>query len=105
MDINRKNKINDRIVSNIQCLCKIKNIKIGELEKRIGVRIGYFSRKKKQHSAVGLYELLETAEILGVSLDGIINDNTRVYILNTELEEIEKRKQEIIDEMNGLTKP
>lgn len=105
MDINRKNKINDRIVSNIQCLCKIKNIKIGELEKRIGVRIGYFSRKKKQYSAVGLYELLETAEILGVSLDGIINDNTRVYILNTELEEIEKRKQEIIDEMNGLTKP
>lgn len=106
MNEDKKIEINNRIVNNIYHLCKLKNIKIGDLEKKIGVRIGYFSRKKKSYSTIGIFELIETTEILEICLDEIINvDYKEQYLkieLQEELEEIEKRKQEIIDELKHL---
>ena len=106
MNSDKKNEINDRIVNNIYHLCEMKSIKIGDMERKIGVRIGYFSRKKKSQSTVGLLELYEATELLGVSLDEITNKNMYKDFakekLKKELVEIEKRKSEIEIALNEL---
>ena len=106
MNIDKKTEINDRIVNNIYCLCKTKSLKIGDIEKKIGVRTGYFSRKKKGQTAIGFYELLETTELLGVSLNEIVSKNFYKDLakakLEEELREIEQRKSEIVIALDKL---
>lgn len=60
-----------KLYSNIKALTKMKGLKLGEVEKAVGISVGYFSR----HKAVTSTVLVKLSDILEVSIDDIIKGN------------------------------
>ena len=62
------------IYPNIKRLCKRKGVRIGELEKRIGVSAGYFSRVTSTHGekCIGIDKVISVANELGVDLTDLL---------------------------------
>lgn len=77
-------------MNNITYLLKRKNIKIGDLENKIGVSKGYISRinKKSDGVAAGVDIVYKIAQALEVSVDVLISvdlqtvDDNEIYLLN-----------------------
>ncbi len=61
-------------LSNIFILCKIKEIKIGEIEKSVGISPGYLSRMKKHTNAISFDTMVKISKYLDVSLDSLLED-------------------------------
>lgn len=55
---------------NVKRLCKEQKRKISDVEKTVGVSVGYFSRRKPASVNV----LIKTAEALGTTIDGLISE-------------------------------
>ena len=77
------------IYKNIKVLCKIKHIKMNELETQIGLSCGYLSRMGKKRITVDRID--KAAEILGVTVDDLLHKN-----LEDELE-LPIAKQEFVE--------
>lgn len=58
--------------SNIAYLLEKKKIKIGDLEEKAGVSIGYISRTKDGSSKPGIDFIVKAADVLGVSIDSLL---------------------------------
>lgn len=67
-------------LNNIYFLAKEKGIRMGDLENKVGVSTGYFSRQIKEGSTAnpGVEVLAAAAEIMGVSLDALISHDYAV---------------------------
>lgn len=66
--------LNELVAFNVRYLAKQKHLKLGEIEKQVGVRIGYFSRKEKTDTSTSLEVIYNTAKILGVTIDELCTD-------------------------------
>ena len=89
-----------KIVENIQFLAKNKGIKIGELEKKAGVTVGYLSRFLNSESSVPKLDVIYTiANELGVNIDSLLSDEyislneTDLYMVSTIYSLVKKTKE------------
>ena len=74
---------------NFECLIKLSGLKKGDVEKKIGVCPGYFSRTKH---CMNLNVAFKLAQVMNVSLDDMCSKNFYKKLL---LEELEMKKAEI----------
>lgn len=81
----------NHIVENIKTIARVNGIKLGELERGIGLSIGYFSRVK-HGKGISLYTAYRASQILECSLDIICDPNTANRL----------RKQAIMKEIDAL---
>ena len=81
---------NNIIVNNIRQLAKVKGMPIGNLEEKVGVSKGYFSRLEGSNKDMLLGIVVATANILNCTLDELVlTDIGR----NLEIMELEARLQ------------
>lgn len=91
-----------RIRNNIRHLCKIKNIKLGDLERSVGLRAGFLSRKTNQMKVV---TLIRFAENLSVTVSDLMYHNYEADLMDSEIREAEeklealRRKQQALRQM------
>lgn len=84
-------------LDNIQYLCRIKNIKLGELEKEIGSSVGYFARLKKEdgsYSAPSIDKIFLISEKFNISID---------YLLTTPLAAFTSTELYVISNLKKMT--
>lgn len=74
------------MIANVKYLVKKQGIKLGELQKAVGVSVGYFSRLEKSNSMPNLEVVMRTADILGVSMDELLYSDVRPPTALLELE-------------------
>ena len=84
--------LNLKIIDNIYAVCKLRKMKIGEVERKIGVHLGYFAKKRNYQASLGLTEVYETAEVIGVTIDELTSKDFTRDVIHMELEEIEQKK-------------
>lgn len=63
------NEISLIIYQNVKRLAKEKDIRIGELENKIQVSLGYLSRVQKNNYEISVEKVFQIAEIFEISLD------------------------------------
>lgn len=102
--MNDERKWTRNLYQNIVMLSKKKNIKIGELEKAVGVSRGYFARtfNDERICGIGSNILIRTALYLGVSIDWLVLTNwreERVKELEKEIDTYEAEISELKKEM------
>lgn len=64
-----KENVSLRVVENIKLLCKLHNLKIGELEDVVGVSQGYFSRFKINTRNMSLDTAYKVSQHFNISMD------------------------------------
>ena len=83
-----------RLISNIYYLAKKKNIKIGDIETKAGVSLGYISRLNKEENKTvpNIEFLVSVANSLGVSLDSLLENDfsTRTFDENKIISFLDK---------------
>lgn len=90
---------------NVSYLLTIQNKKIGDLESRAGVRVGYMSRVKKPESSAepSINFVATAAKFLGVSIDSLLYDNyesmteTEKYIVSFLEKLVKETKEDSLD--------
>ena len=84
-----------KAISAMKYLLKKKGMKIGELERHLGVTPGYFSRctgKKK----ISLVLMIMVADYLNVSIEKLLDDDFEIKAIDAEIAELELKKAEIL---------
>ncbi len=71
---------------NARLCCKQKGMRIGDLERQVGVSPGYLSRIEYSRR-VSLANICRTAEILGVTIDDLLSEN---MMIDMRIEELKK---------------
>lgn len=94
---------NQLLVENIRYLCKITNTKIGELEKRIGISAGYFSRLSHRNSDITINILYQVSEIFSISMNDLVEKRLgreqRIKELKEELAKLEEELAKLEEEL------
>lgn len=91
-----------RLQENIIYFGKLKNLKIGEIEKTIGVRLGLISRwANKQPKNVSLEVVNNIANLLDVTIDDLINTNVDKLKKEQEITELKIRLEELSNELGS----
>ena len=67
--------INQIVSDNIRFLAQRKNYGIGNLERELGLRIGYFSRKVSDDSCLDFKFVYQATQILDVSFNDLCDEN------------------------------
>ena len=81
-------EITQKICRNVKYLCLMRGLKLGEIEKAIGVSVGYISRTHKEASDFSVCKAHKLAEYFGLAVDHLIElDYCRAYH-ERELEKI-----------------
>lgn len=90
--INRK-----KLQENIWYFGMLKNLKIGEIEKSVGCRLGIVSRwANKDTKTIPLDIIYNIAKILGVTIDELISADIETIKRQKEMLEL-KQQREILD--------
>ena len=84
------NETSEKIYRNVKALCKEKGIKLGDVEQKIGLSVGYLSRRNKKISVECLIDL---ADVFDLKMDDLI-----VKDFTTELD----RKSAFISLRNSI---
>lgn len=72
---------------NVKCICKQKNICIGDLEKQIGISKGYLTRASKYKNAISLWTTYPISKSLETSIDDLLNKDMTIEYRIQELKE------------------
>ena len=73
-------EMTQKICRNVKYLCLIENVKIGDVEKAIGVSPGYISRTHKGASDFSICKAYKIAQFFVIPIDNLINfDFCREY--------------------------
>ncbi len=72
---------------------------IGELEKRVGVTVGYFSRVKSRKRGISLAHVIMALGVLGKSFDELCDEESakraELKTINDEIERLVARRKEL----------
>lgn len=86
-----------KVVNNIRTLAKIKGLKLGDIERKMGRQAGYFSR----YPNIGTLELIGTAKLLGVTVGDLITKDFGDMLIDSEIRKLEEQidgiKREIVE--------
>lgn len=93
-----------KLQENIIYFGKLKNLKIGEIEKEIGVRLGLISRwANKQSKNISLEVVNDIANLLDVTIDELINTNVNKLKKEQEINELKTRIKELSNELEEIS--
>lgn len=82
-----------KLLNNIKLLAKKKNMPIGQLESEAGVSAGYLSRQNSSSTRMDIGVTAKMAQILGTSVDELINVNLKTSVSATESRVLDFVKQ------------
>lgn len=88
-------KLTQKICNNVKYLALIENKQIGEVEKAIGVSVGYFSRTLKHGVNIPLAKVVKLAEYFKIYIDSLICHDYEVDYLDRQIEVMKSRLDEI----------
>lgn len=91
-----KIEVNARVIENIYSICKLKDIKIGTIERQLGVQIGYFARKKNYQAPLHFTDIYEVVKIVGVTINDLVYKNFAIDLISKELEGLEQQKAALL---------
>lgn len=66
--------VNELVAFNIKYLASQKGLKLGDIERSVGVNVGYFSRKLRTDTAIPLDIVYNCSQILDVTIDELCGD-------------------------------
>ena len=92
--------MNEILYKNIKYLCKKQGIALGQLEKVIGVSLGYFARVGKPNSVkeIGLFKVLKVCEVLQVDINDLLSrEMYREAEIETIKEEMVSLKKRLLE--------
>lgn len=90
----------DKMIKNIQYLCKKKEIAIGILEKASGLSVGYLSRVKAKHSkGMSIEKAYRISKELNVSIEDLIE---RDFAKENRLEDLKREREKIDAEIMAM---
>lgn len=95
MEIDRE--LLNTFYSNVQCLIEREGCYIGEVEKAIGVSVGYFSRSRKHDTKIPLISAYKVSQYFGVSLEDLLTQNYREVLIEEKI----KKLQCELDDIRG----
>lgn len=94
-----RNKLRD----NIMYFGKRKGLKIGDIERTIGRRLGIISRwKTKQINTIPLDDIYNISLLLDVTIEDLINTDTKKLKREQEISELEKQAELINNQIKEL---
>ena len=88
------------IYENVKHLCGENGIKIGQIEKAVGMKSGYFSRKHKRGEEMGLPCgcVLYVSEFFGVSMEDLMTEQMgmvgKIAEIRAEIERLTKELEQ-----------
>lgn len=95
--------LRERIYENTKALARLRGIKVSEVEKQIGVSVGYLSRTSKCLTVEKTYKI---ATLFGVTIDSLIKENyaeiCKERFAEYDLRDAVKAAKEVITEPNLL---
>ena len=94
-------ELTEKVVQNIRALLAVKNIPIGEFERKIGSATGYFARIKTGNTTITLGKTYRAANELGVTVDELISGDFAKEILLERLNTLRKEMKEIEKRLDG----
>ena len=93
----------NNINSNIQCLIEERHIPVSDVEKAIGVSVGYLSRLKKHNMNLPITKVAKLADYFNVTIDNLAYCDFRIgtlerkiQCLQNELATIRKEKVDLL---------
>ncbi len=66
--------VNELVAFNIKYLASQKGLKLGDIERSVGVNVGYFSRKLRTDTSIPLDIVYACSQILDVTIDELCGD-------------------------------
>jgi len=84
---------NERVCRNVKALCRINNVALGEVEKRLGKNPGFFSRRPNVNADM----TLEIASIFEMSVDDLMKMDFEEHLQEAE------EKENLISAVKTLT--
>ena len=82
-------EMTQKICRNVKYLCLLRDVKLGEVEKAVGVSVGYISRTYKKASGFSICKATKFAEYFDIPIEFLISvDYCKLYH-ETELKRIE----------------
>lgn len=98
------NKINrNKLRDNIIYFGRLKGLKIGDIERAIGRRLGIISRwKTKQINTIPLDDIYNISILLDVTIEDLINTDIKMLIRKQEISELEKQVKLINNQIKEL---
>lgn len=83
-------------ITNVKSLCNLNEIKIGDLEKELGVGKGYLARVLRGSGDLSLRNALIISEKLGKSMNDLLTSNYAAVVAKRDLDEkIRKAREEL----------
>lgn len=98
------NKIDrNKLRNNIIYFGKLKGLKIGDIERTIGRRLGIISRwKTKQVDTIPLDDIYNISLLLDVTIEDLINTDLETLMREQEINELEKQVELINNQIKEL---
>lgn len=96
-------ELTQKICNNAKYLALIDNKPIGDVEKAIGVSVGYFSRTLKHGVNIPLAKVVRLAEYFKIHIDFLIYRNYEVEYLDRQIEVMKSRLDELESEKVRIT--
>ena len=94
-----RNKLRDNIIY----FGRLKGLKIGDIERAIGRRLGIISRwKTKQIDTISLDDIYNISILLDVTIEDLINTDIKMLIREQEISELEKQLELINNQIKEL---
>lgn len=89
----------ETVIRNILYAARMKGIRIGALEKYIGVSTGYISRCRNDNNPISLVRVIMAAEMLDIPISRLFEDDfaTRAELeeVKSQISDLNKRKEEL----------
>ena len=85
--------VNERVCRNVKALCKINQIPLGEVEKKLGKQPGYFSRRRN----VSPDMMIEISSLFEMTLDDLMKMDFEKHMQEAE------EKENLISAVKTLT--
>ena len=88
------------IYENVKHLCKENGIKVGEIERAIGMNSGYFSRKfrKGEEMSIPCGHILYVSKFFGVSMEDLMTEQMgmagKIAEIRAEIERLTKELEQ-----------
>ena len=94
-----RNKLRDNIIY----FSKLKGLKIGDIERAIGRRLGIISRwKTKQINTIPLDDIYNISQLLDVTIEELINTDIKKLKREQEINELQKQVELINNQIKEL---
>ena len=94
--------VNKKFSGNVKNICRLNNTKIGDLERAVGVRLGYFARHAEKGYGLSLDIAYKVSAYFGIPINELIEGNYESALLKLEIKKVEQRLRALQEEEQRL---